>query len=212
MIGLPAGTIRLDRQLFIRRPRLILRGAGSGKTILRIDRPLKDTPGVTPPKGGYGFYNQGAPVHRMLADTSWLHAVSCLPCKAPGGNVGADAATSAPTNAAILTHPTTRRGVHHVGWAVHAGPQDCDCDGNGTQGGPQSDGEGGACQGQARRGWPACWELLKQHCWSGCGVPADSSACVLSIVLQVDTVSRMAVGQVVVLILSDKRGVLTRYL
>ncbi|KAI3438200.1 hypothetical protein D9Q98_000637 [Chlorella vulgaris] len=117
VIGLPAGTIRLDRQLFIRRPRLILRGAGSGKTILRIDRPLKDTPGVTPPKGGYGFYNQEA---FIMLDGRYMRD----------------------RKIATVTG-TARRGGRKV---------------------------------------------------------------------TVDTVSRMAVGQVVVLILSDKRGVLTRYL
>ncbi|PRW57063.1 band 7 [Chlorella sorokiniana] len=60
VIRIPAGTHILNRQIIIRRPRLILRGDGSATTILKVDNPLKDIPGVPKPKGGYGFYNQEA--------------------------------------------------------------------------------------------------------------------------------------------------------
>ncbi len=47
-------------QIIIKRPRLILRGDGSATTVFKVDNPLKDIPNVPQPKGGYGFYNQGA--------------------------------------------------------------------------------------------------------------------------------------------------------
>lgn len=53
-------SLRPVCQVIIKRPRLILRGDGSASTILKVDSPLKDIPGVPKPKGGYGFYNQGA--------------------------------------------------------------------------------------------------------------------------------------------------------
>lgn len=58
VIRIPAGTHVIDRQLWIKRPRLVLRGDGSAKTFLKIDKPLKDTPGVKRPKAPYGYYNQ----------------------------------------------------------------------------------------------------------------------------------------------------------
>ena len=60
VIGLPAGTLTLNRQLHIKRPRLVLRGAGSGKTVLRVDKPLKDIPGVPRPHKPWGYYVQEA--------------------------------------------------------------------------------------------------------------------------------------------------------
>ena len=60
VIGLPAGTLTLNRQLHIKRPRLVLRGAGSDRTVLRVDKPLKDTPDVPRPKGGWGYFVQEA--------------------------------------------------------------------------------------------------------------------------------------------------------
>ncbi len=58
MIGLPKGTHKLDRRLFIKRPRLVLRGAGRDQTILRIDRPLNQVPGVPDMPGGYGYFSK----------------------------------------------------------------------------------------------------------------------------------------------------------
>ena len=60
VIGLPAGTLTLTRQLHIKRPRLVLRGAGSGRTVLRVDKPLKDIPGVPRPNKPWGYYVQEA--------------------------------------------------------------------------------------------------------------------------------------------------------
>ena len=54
VIRVPAGTHVLDRQLWIQRPRLVLRGDGSDKTFFKVDKPLKDTPGVKKPGGGCG--------------------------------------------------------------------------------------------------------------------------------------------------------------
>lgn len=70
VLRIPAGTHTLDRQLFIRRPRLVLRGDGSATTFLKVDKPLKNIKGVPKMKGGYGYYNQEAFI--MFAGTNYL--------------------------------------------------------------------------------------------------------------------------------------------
>lgn len=56
----PSFAVHPLLQIIIKRPRLILRGDGSATTVFKVDNPLKDIPNVPQPKGGYGFYNQGA--------------------------------------------------------------------------------------------------------------------------------------------------------
>lgn len=60
MLRIPAGVHTLNRQLIIRRPRLVLRGDGSKSTVLKIDTPLERIPGVPKMGGGYGYFNQEA--------------------------------------------------------------------------------------------------------------------------------------------------------